>query len=294
MTRQFCLHAPAAIVALVASLAGAPATDLQQASTSAKTIFFDDFSGASLDRTKWNVIATGTTVNDEQQAYVDSPDTIRFVSGDTAGGVEGGALEIRSRYRPGFKTPEGKTFDFISGRVDTRSKFDFTYGIASARVKLTAGAGLWPAFWALGNGPWPDTGEMDILENVGDPSWTNFALHGPGYSGASALVSRNYFGAGTDITAWHVYSMAWTSGALVFSVDGAEAYRVSRATVEARGRWAYDNAKHLIVNQAIGGVYPRDVNHATSPYPGVPEPTVDLIKADKAVMLVDWVRVTQD
>lgn len=282
------------IVALIGSLAAAADMDAHQASTSARTIFFDDFSAPSLDRAKWNVIVTGTTVNDEQQAYVDSPDTIRLVSGETAEGAEAGALEIRSRYRPGFKTPEGKTFDFVSGRIDTRSKFDFTYGVASARVKLTAGAGLWPAFWALGNGPWPGTGEMDILENVGDPAWTNFALHGPGYSGASALVGRKYFEAGTDITAWHVYSMEWTSSAIVFLVDGSEAYRVSRATVEARGRWAYDNAKHLIVNQAIGGVYPHAINQVASPYLGVPQSTVDLIKADEAVMRVDWVRVTQD
>jgi beta-glucanase (GH16 family) len=282
------------IVALIGSLAGAADMDAHQASPSAKTIFFDDFSAASLDRTKWNAIVTGTTVNDEQQAYVDSPDTIRLVSGQAAEGAEDGALEIRTRYHPDFKTPEGNTFDFVSGRIDTRSKFDFTYGLASARVKLTAGAGLWPAFWALGNGPWPDTGEMDILENVGDPAWTNFALHGPGYSGASALVGRKYFEAGTDITAWHVYSMEWTSSAIVFLVDGSEAYRVSRATVEARGRWAYDNAKHLIMNQAVGGVYPHAINHAASPYLGVPQSTVDLIKADAAVMLVDWVRVTQE
>ena len=80
-------------------------------------------------------------------------------------------------------TAEGRKFDFTSGRLEGRGKFEFTYGVVSARVKLTAGAGLWPAFWTLGTGPWPATGEMDIMENVGDPSWTNIALHGPGYSG---------------------------------------------------------------------------------------------------------------
>ena len=86
--------------------------------------------------------------------------------------MDGGLLTIRPRFRPGFKTPEGKTFDFVSGRIDTRDKFDFTYGTAAARMKLAGGAGLWPAFWALGNGRWPDTGEIDVMENVGDPLWT--------------------------------------------------------------------------------------------------------------------------
>ena len=150
---------------------------------------------------------------------------------------------------------------------------------------------MWPAFWALGTGDWPNTGEMDIMENVGDPAWINFALHGPGYSASRALVSRHYF-QGSDIAQWHVYALDWTSDALVFSVDGQPAYRVSRATVEQHGRWSFDTAKFLVVNQAVGGEYPRDVNHVSTPYNGVPQSTVDLVKTDKAVMLVDWVRVT--
>src|SRR6478672_11287785 len=84
------------------------------------TVFFEDFSGSALDRSKWNVIVTGRTVNDEQQAYVDSPDTIAILP-DAADSAHG-ALAITSRHKPGFKTPEGRVFDFISGRMDTRGK----------------------------------------------------------------------------------------------------------------------------------------------------------------------------
>ena len=255
-----------------------------------KTIFFDDFSGPALDRTKWNVIVTGRTVNNEQQAYVDSPETIAI--DPSAEGAKQGALAITARRKPGFKTPEGRTFDFVSGRLDTRGKFDFTYGTAEARIKLTSGAGLWPAFWALGNGRWPDAGEMDILENVGDPAWTNFAVHGPGYSGNKCFDFRQRFPEGGDITGWHVYGMTWTHDAMIFSVDGHERWRINRATVETRGAWAYDSPKFLIVNQALGGAYPHAVNHAETPYLGLPQSTVDTIDAGRALMLVDWIRVT--
>src|SRR6185436_18212697 len=191
-------------------------------------------------------------------------------------GAQNGALIIRARRRPGTKTPEGRAFDFISGRLESRSKFEFTYGSAAARIKLTAGAGLWPAFWTLGTGRWPDTGEMDIMENVGDPTWTNFALHGPGYSGNTPLVSRAPMPANNDITAWHVYAMDCTPDSLVFKIDGDEKYRVTKAMVEQYGRWAYDNPKFLIVNFALGGQYPQSVNHATTPYPGLPDSTVEL------------------
>ena len=282
------------LVTLMAALLPLVAIARHQAPTAAPaTIFVDDFSTGQLDRSKWNVIVTGRTVNNEQQAYVDSADTIGVGSGPETAGAENGALVLRARRRPGFKTAEGRSFDFISGRLESRSKFEFTYGTAAARIKLTAGAGLWPAFWALGTGRWPATGEMDIMENVGDPTWTNFALHGPGYSGNTPLVSRQHFTPGGDITGWHIYSMDWTTDALVFKVDGAEQYRVTRTMVEQYGQWAYDNPKFLIVNLALGGQYPRSVNKITEPYPGLPQSTVDLIASDQALMVVDWVRVTR-
>jgi beta-glucanase (GH16 family) len=281
------------ILTLVLTGTIAAAERRQALPPSPKVLFFDDFSDGQLDRSKWNVIVTGRTVNNEQQAYADSTDTIVVGEGPDTSGSENGALVIRARSRPEFKTPEGRAFDFISGRLESRSKFEFTYGTAAARIKLTAGAGLWPAFWALGTGRWPDTGEMDIMENVGDPTWTNFALHGPGYSGNTPLVSRQQFTHGGDITGWHVYLLEWTTDTLVFKVDGNEEYRVTRAMVDKYGRWAYDNTKFLIVNLALGGQYPQAVNKVAEPYVGLPQSTVDLIKADKAVMVVDWVRVTR-
>ena len=256
-----------------------------------QTIFADEFSGPALDRSKWNVIITGRTVNNEQQAYVDSPDNIYLVRGAEAEGAADGALVIQPRFHSGFATPEGRAFDFTSGRLESQSKAEFTYGVVSARIKLTAGDGLWPAFWTLGNGRWPDSGEMDIMENVGDPTWTNVALHGPGYSGNTPLGKRRLFPAGTDITGWHIYSMDWTTDGFVFKVDDEEFYRVTRAMVEQYGRWAYDNPKYLIVNFALGGNYPHGVNKTDAPYPGIPPSTVDLIKAGKAKMLVDWIKV---
>jgi beta-glucanase (GH16 family) len=253
------------------------------ASITAPAIFADEFSGSELDRSHWNVVVTGRTVNNELQAYVDSPDVLS---------VAGGALVIRPRFRPGFKTPEGRSFDFISGRIDTRGKVAFTYGTVAARMKLAAGAGLWPAFWALGDGRWPDTGEIDIMENVGDPGWTSVALHGPGYFGNTPLVKRAPLAGRHDATAWRVYLVEWTRDALVFKVDKREVYRVTREMVEKFGPWAFDNPKHLILNLALGGNYPAGVNKSGAPYPGLSQAAVSSIRNDEPRILVDWVRVT--
>ena len=255
-----------------------------------RTLFFEDFAGTELDRSRWNVEVTGRTVNNEQQAYVDSTETISLVTGPQAAGAAN-ALILRPLHRPGFKTSDGRSFDFLSGRINTRGKFEFTYGTAAARMKLSSGAGLWPAFWALGTGPWPATGEIDVMENVGERDWTSVALHGPGYSGDTPLVHRRPFKTPDDITNWHVYSVDWAPDELVFKVDDVEIYRVTRAMVEKYGRWAFDNPKFLILNLALGGGFPNSVNKVKAPYFGLPESTVELIKTGKADTLVDWVRV---
>jgi beta-glucanase (GH16 family) len=258
-----------------------------------KVVFFDDFSGASLDRSKWNVIVTGFTVNNEQQAYVDSTLTIYTVKGEKSMGAANGALVIEPIYSPGFTTKEGKKFDFISGRIDTKSKVEFTYGTASARIRMAEGSGLWPAFWALGNGDWPDTGEIDIMEYVGDADWTSVALHGPGYSGETPLVNKKFFRKDFDATKWHIYTVEWDKNQLVFKVDDEVVYRATRPMIENYGRWAFDNPKYLIVNLALGGAYPAKTNGVKAPYNGIPESTVDLIKQKNAKYLVDWVRITE-
>ena len=184
------------------------------------TLFFDDFSGPELDRSRWNVQITGRVVNNEQQAYVDSGTTIYFIQGAQAEGAVNGALALHPRLSKSFVTKDGKTFDFISGRINTRGKFEFTNGTAAARIKLPPGSGVWPAFWALGNGRWPDSGEIDIMEYVGESDWTSVALHGPGYSGETPLVNKVYFSPENDATAWHVYSVDWSPEGFLFRVDG--------------------------------------------------------------------------
>lgn len=254
-------------------------------------LFFDDFSSQELDRTKWNVRITGNIYNNEQQAYVDSSETLYIVSEEDAPGASGGALVFHPRYRPGFLSPQGDRFDFISGRIDTRDRFDFQYGTAAARVMLPSGVGVWPAFWLLGYGPWPGSGEIDVLEYVGEPDWVSAAVHGPGYFGEGGLVNRLYFPAGHDAHAWHIYAVDWGPDSMIFRVDDLTILRITRPMTDFFGDWVFDNAKFLILNVALGGTYPFKTNGFQTPYYGLPEPTVARIRQDQVRMLVDWVEV---
>ncbi|QJD95032.1 glycoside hydrolase family 16 protein [Mucilaginibacter robiniae] len=265
----------------------------QKKVTKTDTLLFEDFNERNLNRNRWNVEVTGHTVNNEQQAYVDSATTLYLVRGKAAEGAKNGALVIKALYHPGYTSKEQHKYDFLSGRINTQAKFEFTYGTASARMKMATGAGMWPAFWALGEGKWPDCGEIDMMETVGDSSWVSHALHGPGYFGDTPIAYRAHFPAGTDVTQWHVYSVDWTPDSLIFKVDGKVTYTVTRTMVKKYGRWAYDNPKFIILNFALGGGYPNGVNKVTTPYFGLSQTSVNRIKAGQAKVLVDWVLITR-
>ena len=262
--------------------------------TEARILFYEDFSSEELDRSRWNVRITGKIYNDEQQAYVDSPETIYIASGEQAPGASHGALVIQPRYRPNFVSPEGDRFDFISGRIDTRDKFDFQYGTAAARIMLSPGIGIWPAFWILGYDQWPASGEIDVLEYVGEQDWVSGAVHGPGYFGEAGLVNKLFFSGADDATAWHIYRVDWRPDSMIFKVDGRTFYRVTRPMTDFFGPWVFDDKKYLIINCALGGTYPFKTNGVQKPYYGLPESTVELIKQEKVKIAIDWVRVTAD
>ncbi len=249
------------------------------------TLFYESFSGNTLNRAVWNVEVNNRADNNEQQAYADSAGIIV---------IDKGLLTIKPVYHPGYSQNRVKMNDFISGRINTRNKYEFVYGNVSARMKTAAGAGLWPAFWILGKGKWPDAGEIDIMETVGDPTWASNAIHGPTYHGNTPLLSRNTFPKGTDVTQWHTYSVNVQPDKLTFSIDGVVTYTATKEMVEKYGNWVFDNQKYLILNLALGGGYPQGVFKMKGPYPGLTQETVDKIKAGKADFVVDWVLITKN
>jgi hypothetical protein len=124
-----CLSArtTAIAAALLCTATGVAADDhVVPESTGPRAIVFaDEFDGPALDRTKWNVVGMDFWVNNEQQAYVDSPDTIQFAA--NIEGAGGSALVLRPVYRPGVDTRADRKADFISGRIHSSGKAEFLW-----------------------------------------------------------------------------------------------------------------------------------------------------------------------
>ncbi|GJE89028.1 glycoside hydrolase family 16 protein [Phanerochaete sordida] len=66
-------------------------------------------------------------------------------------------------------------------------------------ARLPWGCSVWPAIWTRGNGDWPATGEIDIIEGVNRMTFNQMALHtSPGCSAATGTDQTGSPSANTD------------------------------------------------------------------------------------------------
>jgi len=209
--------------------------------------------------------------NKELQVYTDKAENACIVEDPQAG--DGRALAIRAL----------KSGDlYSSARLKTEGLFGMTHGIIEARLKVPAGQGFLPAFWMLGDNigkvGWPLCGEIDIMEVLGHHTTRSYGtLHGQGFTAAKALGKPFDTKPETSYDrSYHVFSVERRPGRITWKIDGVTYHELTPDKLPAGSPWVYDAPFHLLLNIAVGGVWPGYPD-ATTPFP--------------ATMLVDYVRV---
>jgi beta-glucanase (GH16 family) len=258
------------------SVAGSMASGEKTPSPYRRLAWHDEFTGRAgspPNPAKWQIRTGGNGWgNNELQYYTASPDNVSL---DGAGHLA--ITAIRQNYSDGQDTR-----NYTSAQLVTDGRFQTRYGRIEARIKLPAGAGLWPAFWAVGTNSdqltWPAGGEIDVMENIGsDPFKTYAVIHGPaahdkyGYNLITPKRSPISLSSG-----FHVFGIDWSPGKIVFTLDGKPFSSRTAGTLPAGATWVFNKPFYLILELAVGGNFPGPPNASTQ-FP--------------ATMLVDWVRV---
>jgi beta-glucanase (GH16 family) len=148
--------------------------------------------------------------------------------------------------------------EYTSARLLTKNRFEVAYGRVEARIKVPEGAGLWPAFWMLGadidQNPWPQSGEIDIMEFVGrEPNEVFGTLHGPGYSGGQSYGKSYDVGAPVG-DVYHVFAVEWRPDTITWTIDGIPYFTASANDPFLQGKqWVFNHPFFILLNVAVGG-----------------------------------------
>ena len=234
-------------------------------------VWSDEFSGSVLNSNDWNYEignGSGGWGNNELEYYTNSTKNA-FVSN--------GNLIIEAR-----KESVG-SFNYSSARLTTANKKFFTYGRIDIRAKLPKTKGIWPALWMLGTNigsvGWPASGEIDIMELLGqDPSKAYGTLHFATSSAGHDSRGSSYILSGSSFyDQFHVFSMDWTQDQIKLYVDNNLFLTVTKADL-GTSPYPFNAPFFFIFNVAVGGNWPGNPD-ATTTFP--------------QRMIVDYVRVFQ-
>jgi beta-glucanase (GH16 family) len=101
--------------------------------------------------------------------------------------------------------------------------------------------------------PWPECGEIDVMEFRGDYSdRSTSALHGPDTPPGSGLGSA-YLHYASLSNEFHTFAIEWKKNSITFYVDNRPHGTISSKDVN--GRWVFNQKFFIILNLAMGGTY---------------------------------------
>ena len=220
-------HAARPVSPPATSSSACGATVLKADGTAWTCTFDDEFSGTSLDTTKWipqTNFSSGTTA--AHACYTASPNNISEAGGSLN-------LTVRRESAPVAcaNTSLGATSYYTAGSVMTYHLFSQQYGRFEARIKTTAttAPGLQESFWLWPDDRydtsgtyWPAAGEIDVAETYSQ--YYSLAipyLHYTSYDNGGPIPGTNTaWNCAASRGVYNTYTLTWSATRIQIDVNG--------------------------------------------------------------------------
>ncbi|HYH67354.1 MAG TPA: glycoside hydrolase family 16 protein, partial [Urbifossiella sp.] len=206
---------PLAVAAgLLAGLVPAPPANAQPAAEWKQT-WADEFDGPAIDPAKWDFDIGNGFFNYDANQWISgwgNNELQYYTKEPTNAFVKDGSLHVRA-VKESLHNCGWTSARLRSKKRDGTRLFAQQYGKVEFRAKLPTGKGVWPALWMLPQddkyGPWPTSGEIDVMEARGqEPNKVLGTLHYGSRWPANTHTSKEHvFPAGQTIADWHVYGV---------------------------------------------------------------------------------------
>ncbi|MDT4912152.1 MAG: hypothetical protein QOC66_1280 [Pseudonocardiales bacterium] len=244
--------------------------------------FDDEFSGSSLDPTKWTPVTSTMSglIAGPVGCFVDSPNNISVGNGVLSLTARKEAKPFTCTNRYGWYGTE-----YTAGQVASSGLFSQTYGRFAIRAKFPAStvAGLQSALWM-----WPQNlpstglqGEIDIAEEYSVSADRVVPYLHYNYDADSVNVATktniptNYYCMINNVNAFHEYTLDWTPRTISIFYDGKMCLQNN---LDPQGPSPFNQPFFLALTQSLG-IKNNLFNPATTQLPATTQ--VDYVRVWK-------------
>jgi len=228
-------------------------------------VWEENFDSTELDTTVWTMIPRGkpdwqNTMSYDERCYE----------------LRDGQMILRGIINEDLQKDSSP---YLTGGIWTKGKKSFERGRMEIRAKLKGTQGAWPAIWMLpyesDKYPWPQGGEVDIMEHLNHDTFVYQTVHSHyTYNLKQDKNPPNGTTASINPQDFNVYGVDFWPDSLVFHVNGVKTFTYPRIQTDQEGQFPFNIPQYLLLDMQLGGTWVGEIDPT-----GLP-----------VEMAIDWVK----